>query len=212
MITEIIEWCNSNDGFLSLILAGVTVVISVFTMWRSNRTANIISKKQMDLEKFIAMRDAEIQRRQMKISTFTYKLDFIKMLYQLQIDFEMLSFLCKIPDLKGKSYFEIYDKYSKIKIASDDYIGSLEQAKNIFTRDSHKFFDDIIKHFDIVTNLFSKFGVYSKILTIDEQSRLQTEKENEIDKIKEAVSCTLYDLQKLILIVNKDTNISDIDK
>lgn len=212
MIAEIIEWCNDNDGFLSLILAAVAVVISLFTMWRSNRTANIISEKQMDLEKKIALREDQIQKRQMKIATFTYKLDFIKVLYKLQADIEMISLICQIPDLNKKSYFEIYDRYSKIQIVSDDYKGSLEQAKNIFTRDSHKFFDDIIKYFHIVTNLFSKFGVYSRILTEDEQMRLQAEKESDIDKIKEAVSSTLYDLQKLMPIVNKDTNISDIEK
>lgn len=212
MITEIIEWCNDNDGFLSLILAAVAVVISLFTMWRSNRTANIISEQQMDLEKNIATRDAEIQRRQMKISTFKYKLDFIKMLYKLQADFEMISLICQIPDLNKRSYFEIYDKYSKINISPDNYKAVLEQAQNIFTKDSHKFFVDIIKYFNVVTNLFSKFGMYSSILTEKEQNRLQNEKESDIHKIKEGVSYILIDLQKLMPIVNKDTNISDIEK
>ncbi len=45
-ITNIIEWCNSNSGFIQSILAALTVIISMIAIFVSIMTARIPYKKK----------------------------------------------------------------------------------------------------------------------------------------------------------------------
>ncbi len=46
-ITNIIEWCNSNSGFIQSILAALTVIISMIAIFVSIMTARIPYKKKI---------------------------------------------------------------------------------------------------------------------------------------------------------------------
>ena len=104
----------------------------------------------------------------------------------------------------------MYCRYSKLDISYSDIIVDLEQAKNIYTSDSTKFLEDIKHYFTIVNELFCKFKIYGNALTNDRQKELEKEKVTDLDEIKLAVSCILYDLEKVIPIINDDIRISDV--
>ncbi|MCR4718258.1 MAG: hypothetical protein K5768_01345 [Firmicutes bacterium] len=86
----LIEWCNSNQGFLSAVLSILTVSVSLIVMWCSNRNAATILKKQQKQEKEIELRQEDMQRRQIKVDTYPYRLECWKTLYRIKDVVEIL--------------------------------------------------------------------------------------------------------------------------
>lgn len=214
MISEIINWCNNNEGFLTMLLSFTTVLVSVFVslfvMYKSNKISRDISREQMKLEKQLSAQEQRMQLWQLKVNTYTYKLDYIKFFYSLKNKISLLYFWFKTANLKESSFTDIYDKYSKLNLNYNDIMSYLEQSKNVFPKDIVKLIDDIEMYCNLINENFSKFGVYSKILNEDEQFNKQEEKEKDISRIKSWADSILFDLKKIIIFANKDAQISDL--
>lgn len=214
MVSEIINWCNNNEGFLAMLLSFTTVIVSVFVslfvMYKSNKVSKDISREQMKLEKKLSAQEQRMQLWQLKVSTYTYKLDYIKFFYSLKNKISLLYFWFKTANLKESSFTDIYDKYCKLNLNYDDIMSYLEQSKNVFPKNIIKFIDDIEMYCNLINENFSKFGVYSKILNEDEQFDKLEEKEKDILKITSWADSILYDLKQLISLANKEAQISDL--
>lgn len=179
-------------SFLSAIISGIAIVFAV------------------RVPKQIAIRQEELQKRQIKVETYAYKLEYVKILYDLKQNMGLLQVIFSIKNLSNDSFSKLYYRYSTLSISYSDIIVNLEQAKNIFTSDSTKFLDDIKRYFTTVNELFSKFKIYGDVLTNDEQKEREKEKVTDLKELKLAVSCILYDLETVIPIINDDIRISDI--
>lgn len=193
-----------------MILTIITIVITIVVMWKSNKNANDIAEMQMNFEAKTLLRQEEIQKRQIKVATYTYKLDYIKSFYKLEYSMKGLYGILKLIDLDKESFSKLYDKYNRLNLEYTDIISSLELSKNVFSTETFDFIDDIKMYFTIIHENFFKFQMYSKGLTIDEQNNLKKEKEDGIKKINDAIQCILYDLRTVLPKLNKDICISDI--
>ena len=47
MIEEIITWCNSNNGFATILLSALTLLVSIIAIIVSIRTARLPYKKKL---------------------------------------------------------------------------------------------------------------------------------------------------------------------
>ncbi|WP_461810480.1 hypothetical protein, partial [Faecalimonas sp.] len=116
MITEFIKWCNDNEGFLSMVLSIITVIISLFIMWKSNKNTLKISEKQMELESKIAFRQEKIQQNQIKVYTYIHKIEYIKVLYDLKQAIELFYAVCDVGNLDKDNFDKLFQRYNKLNI------------------------------------------------------------------------------------------------
>ena len=49
---EIIQWCNNNEGFLTMLLSLFTLVTSIIAIIVSIKTAQLPYKKKIDINTF----------------------------------------------------------------------------------------------------------------------------------------------------------------
>ena len=47
---QIIDWCNHNQGFISMILTIITILIYIFVMYKSNKNAKEIAQEQIKFQ------------------------------------------------------------------------------------------------------------------------------------------------------------------
>lgn len=146
----------------------------------------------------------QLQLHEIKIQTYMYKLEHIKVLYNLQNKMEILQSVFEMVNLEKDDFSRLYDRYSKLNLNYDEIKISLSQSLNIFEPNTHKFFNEIEHLYTIVSNNFAKFQMYSRILTKEEQIARQEEKEKNLISIKENVNMILYDIDKLIPVLNSD--------
>lgn len=201
MIAEVIEK-SSQPGwieYLAIVISVVSVLVSVIAI--------VVA---VQVPKQISVIQEELLKRQIKVETFGYKLKYAKNLYDLKHKIGLLQVLFSIEKLRNDSFSELYYRYSTLDISYSDIIVDLEHAKNIYTSDSTKFFEDIQHYFTTINELFCKFKIYGNALTSDRQKKREKEKVSDLNKIKHAVSCILYDLKKVIQIINDDMRISDV--
>lgn len=184
---------------LSILISFISTVLSLIAILFA-----------VQVPKQIAIRQEELQKRQIKVETYAYKLEYIKILSALKHNMGLLQAMLSIKDLSNDSFSKLYCMYSTLSISYSDIIVDLEQAKNVFTADSTKFIQDIKRYITTVNELFSKFKIYGDVLTNGEQEEREKEKVTDLKKIKFAVSCILYDLEKVIPIINDDIRISDV--
>ncbi len=210
---NIILWCNQNQGFLSMILSIVTICVSLYVMYRSNKNNKIISERTNQIEKNIALRQETLQTYQLKIDIFQYKIEVLRCLEDLRNKMESLKDLFElIPTLKNNSFDNLYQRYQNNPLDKNIIIEKINQGKLLFPKELSPLFNDTVKYFSNINNAFLRFKFLSESLTQDEQNKLQQKKEDDIKIIYNSSKDILYDLNKLIKYIYKNTDISDIFK
>lgn len=83
-ITKIIEWCNVNTGFATIILSVLTLIVSIIAIFVSISTARLPYKKKILVERgtFISSNETgyhvtatNVGNRQVKISSIGFKIN-----------------------------------------------------------------------------------------------------------------------------------------
>ena len=135
----LIEWCNINQGFISAILSIVTVMITIYVMWRSNKNSRDILEKQLNQDKEIELRQEDMQRRQLKVDSYPYRLECWKVLQTIKYIAGILS-IANEETLFNKPDGDLYALYTKMFVdknsTANEICLSLEQAQNVFSMKS----------------------------------------------------------------------------
>ncbi|MDB2011233.1 hypothetical protein [[Clostridium] symbiosum] len=83
-IIEVIEWCNNNTGFATIVLSILTLIVSIIAIFVSLSTARLPYKKRMLVERgtFISsdgigfhVTTTNVGNRQVKISSIGFKIN-----------------------------------------------------------------------------------------------------------------------------------------
>lgn len=83
-IIEVIEWCNNNTGFATIVLSILTLIVSIIAIFVSLSTARLHYKKKILVERgsFISADDigfhvtaTNVGNRQVKISSIGFKIN-----------------------------------------------------------------------------------------------------------------------------------------
>lgn len=131
-VSSFIEWCNNNQGFTSIILSVVTFGITLYVMYKSNDNSKKISEKQAELEKNIALRQEDMQRRQIKVDTYPYRVDCWEKLYMLREETEILKTAFQVETFSNLSIREISGKLQPFYTTYKESVIALNRARNIF--------------------------------------------------------------------------------
>lgn len=83
MVKEIINWCNSNNGFATILLSALTLLVSIIAIIVSIRTARLPYKKKLIVSggSFISaggiglyITATNVGNRQLKISNIGFQI------------------------------------------------------------------------------------------------------------------------------------------
>lgn len=206
----LISWCNSNQGFSSMILSIITAVISLYTLHKTNKKSEELSKKQMQLEKNIAVRQDELQRWQIKIDTYPYRIDCWKTLFDLREQTETVKIVFSITDFSKLSYSDITRRLKSIDTLYKEGVTALMQFSNLFSENLEE--DILILKMCVTTNLeiIGKFGVMSDCLTKDEEQSRIEEKKGDIAKFSKGLNIISERLTAILGAVEKDLKIGEL--
>lgn len=73
MIEEIITWCNSNNGFATILLSALTLLVSIIAIIVSIRTARLPYKKKLIVSGGSFISAGGIDNLKFPTSDFKYK-------------------------------------------------------------------------------------------------------------------------------------------
>lgn len=209
-MSEIINWCNTNEGFLSLALSVITLFISLYIMYKSNKTSKVIAKKQTEFEKEMSLRQEELQRRQIKVDTYPYRLDCWNKLYLLKEQTEVLKTAFQVVKFSELSFPEISRRLQSFENTYKECVLVLNQARSIFSADAWGKLE-LIKACAINNNnVIAKFKMYNEILTEDEKKDKDEEKEHDISQFSKGLNIISRELQDVLTSVEADMCISDL--
>lgn len=207
---EVIQWCNDNEGFVSMLLSAITVLISLYVMYKSNDNSKKISEKQAELEKNIALRQEDMQRRQIKVDTYPYRLECWECLYRLKDDMEMLKTLFDTVNVYKLSFSDLSRRYKKLKINAVDTLLKLETSKNVFPVDTWRKIDKLKCAFLKIDNNFNIFQMFSEILTEKEQQEREKEKKELLQTVSAEIVSMLKVSSEVLRLVEGDLCIADL--
>lgn len=209
-MSEIINWCNTNEGFLSLALSIITLFISLYIMYKSNKTSKVIDKKQTEFEKEMSLRQEELQRRQIKVDTYPYRLDCWNKLYLLKEQTEVLKTAFQVVKFSELSFPEISRRLQSFENTYKECVLVLNQARSIFSADTWGKLE-LIKACAINNNnVIAKFKMYNEILTEDEKKDKDEEKEHDISQFSKGLNIISRELQDVLTSVEADMCIADL--
>lgn len=206
----LISWCNSNQGFSSMFLSIITAVISLYTLYKTNKKSEELSKKQMQLEKNIAVRQDELQCWQIKIDAYPYRIECWKTLFELREKTETVKMVFSITDFSKLSYSDITRRLKSIDTLYKEGVTALMQFANLF---SENFEEDILMlKMCVTTNLeiIGKFGVLSDCLTKEEEQSRIKEKKSDIAKFSKGLNIISEKLTAILGAVEKDLQIGKL--
>lgn len=206
----LISWCNSNQGFSSMILSIITAVISLYTLYKTNKKSEELSKKQMQLEKNIAVRQDELQRWQIKIDTYPYRIECWKTLFELREKTEIVKMAFSIIDFSELSYGDIMRRLKSIDSLYKEGITVLMQFANLFSQNLEE--DILILKMCVTTNreIIGKFAVLSDCLTKGEEQNRTKEKKDDIAKFSKGLNIISEKLTAILGAVEKDLQIGEL--
>lgn len=206
----LISWCNDNQGFISMILSIVTVIISLHTLHKTNKKSEELSTRQLELEKNIAVRQDELQRWQIKIGTYPYRIECWKTLFELREKTETVKMAFSVKDFSELSYGDIMCRLNLINTLYKESISALIQFTNLF---SESFEEDIlILKMCIIKNtgIIGKFGVLSECLSKEEEQNRIKEKKDDIAKFSKGLNIIDEKLTSILGAAEKDLQIGEL--
>lgn len=206
----VISWCNSNQGFISMILSIVTVIISLYTLHKTNKKSEELSKRQLELEKNIAVRQDELQRWQIKIDTYPYRIECWKTLFELREKTETVKMAFSVIDFSELSYGDIMRRLNLIDTLYKESISALIQFTNLFSENLEE--DISILKMCVIKNseIIGKFGVLSDCLTKDEEQSRIEEKKDDIAKFSKGLNIISEKLTAILGAAAKDLQIGEL--
>jgi len=209
-VGEFISWCNDNQGFLSLVLSVITVLISLYIMYKSNKTSKVIAKKQTEFEKEMSLRQEDLQRRQIKVDTYPYRLDCWKKLYLLKEETEILKTAFQVVKFSELSLTEISERLKSFEKTYKECVLVLNQSRSIFSADTWGKLELIKACVIKNNNIIAKFKMYNEILTEDEKKDKDEEKEHDISQFSKGLNIISRELQDVLTSVEADMCIADL--
>lgn len=204
------NWCNVNQGFLSAILASASLIISSVAIVISLVT----SRKQRKDQISIAKRQEDLQKRQIKVDAYPYRIECWKVLIYLKMITEGLKNMSKAINFHEKSPAQLIDVYhiliKNIPYSSSEIIIALMQAQTSVPQNTWLSLERIKKLYDEVVASFIFLEIHDKkILTEEEMKEVKIERVNiilsngrELDKV----------LFHTIQLINTDLCIGDLHK
>lgn len=204
-----INWCNNNQGFSSMILSVITAIISLYVMWKTNKNSKELSKKQLESETHIAMCQDELQRWQIKIATYPYRIDCWEDLHNLKEETEILKTAFSIIDYSELSYSEIAQRLTPMDTLYKTSLLSLVRFLNLFPINNGiemvTLRECIIKNRGII----GKFKVLGDNLSQEEQQQRNDEKKYDITQFSKGLNVISKNLIDVLNVAERDLYIGD---
>lgn len=186
---------------LSVVISSISVVVSGVAIWFAIR-----------VPKEIALRQEEIQRRQIRVQTYVYKIEYLRTFYKLKDDMQALQSVFVFINLGKENFHRAYERYSKLNIQRTEIMMALQQSKSVFTAKSWVFLDRIRNEFKVIDDTYRGFNLYASIMTETEQREREEERKSGLRNIQATLSLITHNLDCLLKILNEDIAISDIHK
>ena len=209
-MNAIIEWCNSNQGFVSAILATVSLLISSIAIVISFATA----RRQRTDQLLIAQRQEDLQKRQIKVDAYPYRIECWKVLIYLKKFTEGIKSMSRITDFHEKSPSQLISVYQiltkNIPCSSSEILIALMQAQTAVPQNTWLSLERIKKLYDEVAASFSFLEIHDKkILTQEEMNDAKTERVNIILSKSRELDEVLF---RTIQLIYNDLCIGDLHK
>lgn len=177
---------------LSIVISSISVVISGVAIWFAIRVPK------------------EIAIRQIKVQTYAYKIEYMRMLYELEDKMQALQSVFTLINLDKESFHRSYERYTKLNIQYLEIMMALKYSKNVFTQESWELLKHVRKEFKVIHDTYAKFNLYASVLSETEQKEREIERKDGLHTIQKTLGDIIYNLNRLLEIVEKDTVISDI--
>lgn len=209
-ISSFIEWCNNNQGFTSIILSVVTFGVTLYVMYKSNDNSKKISEKQAELEKNIALRQEDMQRRQIKVDTYPYRAECWEKLYMLREETEILKTAFQVETFSNLSIHEISAKLQPFYTTYKESVIALNRARNIFPVSSWGRIDYIKLCIEKNNNILCKFKIYNDVLTEEDKKGKEEEKKHDLLQFSKGLNIISRELSEILRLVDKDLCIAEL--
>lgn len=187
-----IELCNQNEGFISLILATLSLIISAIAIYQSV---------------LVAKRQEKLQRRQAQIDSYTYLYECYESLSNIYSEVFKLDYF--IESYYNKNYTTqikelIYTQISEIENSNDQYSIKLRFSRTLFPDQIYKSIEDVINLYEKLCVCLYENNVY---IYCDQQEIKCYDDKNTQEQIENAfIEISKYSknlLQKLEYLKNK---------
>lgn len=202
-----INWCNNNQGFLAALSAITTFPVSIIAIIVSI----IVMIKTNKQDKQIELRQEDIQRRQLKVDTYPYRLECWKTLINLETLIDMISIMLNLHSFKEKSFINIFDSYQKLLVNSEltqrQVTLCLRQAETVFPVESWNKIKSIKSNFIKMDNAFAEFKFLDEYLSEGEKG---DRKKHNVKIITECVKTLKAEIKSTISLVDIDLCIADL--
>ena len=203
-----IKWCNDNQGFVSALLSMLSILLACISLLASL----YISRRQRKADYELAVRQEDLQKRQIKIDTYPYRVECFETLCRLKEFAESSRKLLNEAKIEEKNPAQIQQIFSilhkKIDDSGSDVILRLIEGENVFQVSEWKKLKDIRKYYDRICFSFSLLASLDKDFFPAEEKAVVK---------KERADMIIDDLRKLdelllstILAVGPDLSISDL--
>lgn len=209
-ISSFIEWCNNNQGFTSIILSVVTFGVTLYVMYKSNDNSKKISEKQAELEKNIALRQEDMQRRQIKVDTYPYRVDCWEKLYMLREETEVLKMAFQVVNFSELEISEISRRLQSFENTYKECVLVLNQARNIFPINTWKKLDYIKLCVEKNNGIICKFRIYNDVLTDEDKKGNEEEKKYDLLQFSKGLNIISRELSEVLRLVDKDLCIAEL--
>lgn len=189
---EILDRLDLLISFFSLLSTTVLTILII------HQTHNL-AKQQTELEQHLNKQQLEMQKRQIRLESFSYKIEIYKALHNaFQFTGEVESLYNTI-DIYKKNYDQLYPLFSSLlenmNKSTTDTLWLFKQAEFIISPNIYSAIKDISFHFDQLSGSIAKLKLYPLILLEDE---METEK-------KKVLDCILHHAEKIntyVLYIN----------
>lgn len=206
----LIKWCNDNQGFISAILSVLSILLAFISLLISLK----ISQRQRKNDYELALRQEDLQKRQIKLDTYPYRVDCFETLCRLKGFTESSRKLLTAAKIEENTPEQIQQMFKilhkKIDDSGTDVILKLIEGENIFQVSAWKNLKQIRKYYDRICFSFSLLASLDKGFFSSEEKPVVK---------KERASMIIDDLRNLdelllstILAVGPDLSISDLDQ
>lgn len=205
-----INWCNDNEGFVSALLSMLSILLACISLLISLQ----ISRRQRKNDHELALRQEDLQKRQIKLDTYPYRVDCFETLCKLKEFTESSRKFLDGMKIEEKTPLQIKQIYSilhkKIDDSGTDVILKLIEGENVFQVSEWKKLKEIRKYYDRICFSFSLLSALDKdFLSEEEKSAVKKERasmiKDDVRKLDELLLST-------ILAVGPDLCISDLDQ
>lgn len=184
-IKNAIEWVETNEIWLNIIISAVSAVFSIILtaiiIRQTSKLANQQSEQELRINQQEEKLQLELQRRQALLDTFEHRNTIYRAINKVfQLTTEYRDLFEKIQgDLEKKpcdKLFELFDLYrTTIDINVSETLWLFKQAEYVFAPNIHETIKQISAEFNEMTGSVAKLKVFPKILTPDELEKSKLE-------------------------------------